>query len=103
MVIPIIVRELVKFGVAVGSRYVRAERAAFEGLYRGYPKGTGRGIRHGLTAGSVVGSLINNADDSPGNGFQTPFTKRTRSPSRKSYKTRRRQSVQYCRRNSSRY
>ncbi len=40
--------------------------------YGGYGKATSYGVRSGALAGSVIGAFINNADDSPGNGIQTP-------------------------------
>ncbi len=80
-------KQLVKFG----SRYYRLEGKAFQKLYQGFPQSRtiGRGVRHGLTAGSIVGSLINDAEDSPGNGFQKPFSKRQPITPSKPYQTRR--------------
>ncbi len=54
----------------------------------GYSKWTSAGIRHGALAGSVIGTLLSNqAEDTPGNGIQTPFKKQQYAPS-KSYQTR---------------
>ncbi len=43
--------------------------------YGGYGKATSYGVRSGALAGSIIGAFINNADDSPGNGVQKPFSK----------------------------
>ncbi len=66
----------------------------------GYSRSTRYGARHGALAGSLIGSLINNADDSPGNGIQTPFRKQP--SANQSYQTRYRRPIQYraqCREN----
>ena len=99
MVIAIIAREILRTAARFGSRYYRVEGQAFNKLYKDFPKGVGRGARHGLTAGSIAGTFINNeADDSPGNVIQKPFSKRQQFTSRKSNQTRFRRT----RRNNSR-
>ncbi len=64
-----------------------------------YNRGVVRGIKHGLAGGQIIGgtaSLGLNAPDTPGNDAQIPFKKRPQFTSRKSYKTRSRQSTRYC-------
>ncbi len=67
--------------------------------YGGYGKATSYGVRSGALAGSIAGAFINQADESPGNGIQTPFQKQQPTTG-KPYKTRGRQSVRYNRRYS---
>ncbi len=76
----------------------RAIKAGFRGTK--ISKATQYGWRSGAAAGGLLGSLINNdADDSPGNVIQKPFSKRpSRSTTNKSYQTRGR----YSRRSGSR-
>ncbi len=91
-----IIKEVVKYA----SRYYRLEGKAFNKLYTGFPqsKTIGRGVRHGLTGGSIVGSLINTAEDTPGNGFQTPFFKQPKTGSQN--KARNRPTKRYYSRNT---
>ncbi len=57
----------------------------------GYGKASVYGVRSGAVLGTIAGSFIkNDADDSPGNGIQKPFTKTKLPSSGKSYQTRRR-------------
>ncbi len=96
-----VLSQIVRTGIKALTRYYRLEGKAFNKLYTGFPqsKTIGRGVRHGLTVGSVAGSFINSADDSPGNGIQTPF--KSKPPSRQPYKARYRFSVRNRRRYSS--
>ena len=53
-----------------------AQDKAIGGAYRkgGYGKATTYGVRTGAAAGGLIGSIISNvAEDTPGNGFQTPL------------------------------
>ncbi len=90
MVLGPVITQVFKSGIKLAGRYYRLEGKAFNKLYTGFPRSRviGRGVRHGLTAGSIAGSLITNADDTPGNGIQTPFRKQSPTKARKSYKTR---------------
>ncbi len=90
MVLVPIAREVLRQATRAFGRYYNLESKAFNKLYTGFPRSrlVGRGVRHGLTAGSIAGTFINNAEDSPGNGVQKPFSKQT-APS-KPYKTRNR-------------
>ncbi len=91
MVLVPIAREIFRQAVRGFGRYYNIESKAFNKLYTGFPRSRliGRGVRHGLAAGSIAGTFINtDAPDTPGNGIQKPFKKST--PSRSSYKTRRR-------------
>jgi len=89
MVIAVVVKEIVRFA----ARYYRFEGKAFSKLYTGFPQSRriGTGVRHGLTAGSIAGTFINNAEDSPGNGTQTPVRPKVKPPSGQSYQARNRQ------------
>ncbi len=72
-----------------------------------YNRGIVRGIKHGLAGGQIIGgglSLGLNAPESPGNGNAIPLSpKRKQFTSRKSYKTRSRQSVRCSPRSQFRY
>ncbi len=89
MVLVPIARELLRQSFRTLGRYYNLESKAFNKLYTGFPRSrlVGRGVRHGLTAGSIAGTFINTAEDTPGNGIQTPFRKQY-TPS-KPYQTRR--------------
>ncbi len=98
MVLVPIAREILRQGIRSFGRYYNLESKAFNKLYTGFPRSrlVGRGVRHGLTAGSVAGTFINNAEDTPGNGVQKPFTKRQPITARKPYQTRGRFPNRYC-------
>ena len=54
-----------------------------------YGKATQYGVRTGAAAGALIGSLISNeAEDTPGNGIQTPIRNGKRFTPRKPYQTR---------------
>ncbi len=93
--------EVFKQGTKLLRSYYRIEGKAFNRLYTGFPssKTIGRGVRHGLTGGSVIGSLLTDAEDSPGNGAQKPFSPKAKpTQTYKPYKTRVRQPTsRYCR------
>ncbi len=57
--------------------------------YGGYGKATSYGVRSGALGGSIAGAFLNQADDTPGNAIQKPFTKEQPTPG-KSNQTRRR-------------
>ncbi len=97
-----LLREVFKQGTKQLVRYYALEGKAFNRLYTGFPRSRtiGRGVRHGLAVGSVAGSFINQAPDTPGNGIQAPFRKRTKTGT--SYKTRNRFSGRRRGRNSDR-
>ncbi len=93
MVLVPVLREALRQGLRTLTKYYALEGKAFDKLYTGFPRSrvVGRGVRHGLLAGQVAGSFINTADDTPGNGIQTPYRKQSKA--RPAYKTRRRKSV----------
>ncbi len=104
---------IIRQGLKTAGKYVyqglRQQERIIDYTYRRtglYNRGVVRGIKHGLAGGQIIGgglSLGLNAPDSPGNdGIQT-FQPRKQFTPRKSYKTRGRQSVRYCRSNGSRY
>ncbi len=77
-------------------RTLMAQDRAIDKAFKvgGYGRQVRYGARHGATGGALIGTLItNNADDSPGNGFQKPYTKQY--PSRTPYKARGRYPVRF--------
>jgi len=63
-----------------------------------YNRGVVRGIKHGLAGGQIAGGIASlglSAEDSPGN-YATPFQKRPKSQTNKSYKTRNRRTRRFC-------
>ncbi len=72
-------------------RTLVAQDRAIDKAFRvgGYSRQTRYGARHGALAGSLIGTLISNqAEDTPGNGIQKPFSKQPKYQTSKPYKTR---------------
>ncbi len=89
----LLAKEAIKQGTKLLRSYYRIEGKAFNRLYTGFPKSRtiGRGVRHGLTVGSVTGSLFTDAEETPGNGVQTPLRPKAKPQTYKQNKTRFRQ------------
>ncbi len=78
--------------ITAQDRYIKSATT-----YGRWSKSASYGWRSGAIVGSFAGAFITNAEDSPGNGIQTPI--RPKSPSSKPYQTRSR----FTKRDNSRY